>query len=412
MARCGMVQVLFAFCLTIGLCSVAYARELRCSYKIDHLECPYERATYNLRMPEHTALVDLIPVVVIFHDAGGSGADIVDNEQIVQPFLDKGFAVIAPNAAPRANRFIKYFGQRPGAVKANSNKHPFDWSLKKFVVTDIDGSIRELESGDNTGENGWYFYNIDRIYYMSRSYNGLRGGRRTLRYSENSFASDYIGRDEIRVLRQVLADVAERYGTDPRPTLVAGLGHGGSLVWQLACYAPNLTELYAPIGGAFWRNVPRNCKSGARLVHTHERQSVFWPLNGASGSKRRFARTSIFDNLEMLLRTNDCDVLFKAGGEPEPGVRTTSWTNCGIGGPIELMVTDDAFDFAGWWFTEILRRVHIPGFPNDWYDETDPAEEPAATGPVFRKHGDREPDAGATFKRPGSGARERFTRIN
>jgi polyhydroxybutyrate depolymerase len=54
-------------------------------------------------------------------------------------------------------------------------------------------------------------------------------------------------------LRNVLAHAEDEYGIDPKPVLIIGLGHGGSLVWQIACNAPNLARLLAPVDGAYSR---------------------------------------------------------------------------------------------------------------------------------------------------------------
>jgi hypothetical protein len=253
------------------------------------------------------------------------------------------------------------------------------WYLKKkFVVGNPDGSTRLLKFGR---DRGWYFYSTDRMFYRRR----ILGRERD---------SDYIGRDEIRTVRNLLAHAEENYGTERRPTLMIGIGHGASLVWQFACYAPKLAALYAPIGGAFWRNIPNNCKVGARLVHTHQRTSEFWPLDGHAGRRSRYKRTSVFRNLEMLLGANQCGRDATTDRNDEFGASHTTWADCTVGGPVELLLLDQRFAFQTWWLDEMLARIEPSRLER-------PAEAPEVTlesGPEFKASG-----AGTGFKTPGTG---------
>ena len=45
-------------------------------------------------------------------------------------------------------------------------------------------------------------------------------------------------RDDIAFLTAVRADAVERFGLDPSRILVAGFSRGGSMVWDVACKAP------------------------------------------------------------------------------------------------------------------------------------------------------------------------------
>ena len=216
---------------------------------------------------------------------------IVNDERLIEAFVGKGYAVIAPDALPRRNARINYRGKKPSLLKLESFILPFSYSKKKFFVAEIDGTIRTLRYGTDLG---WYFYNIDRVRYSQGA------------ALQSRPKHERLGRDEIQNLRNVLVQAEEDYGIDPKPVLIIGLGHGGSLVWQIACYAPELGRILAPVGGAYWHELPKTCNAGAALVHTHHRNSPFWPLEGVNGKKRRYARTSVYRNLDMLLRVNRC----------------------------------------------------------------------------------------------------------
>jgi hypothetical protein len=250
-------------------------------------------------------------------------------------------------------------------------------------MTDVDGGIRYLKYKK---DSGWYFYNIDVAIFGRES-------------PIKDIEIEYLGRDEIAFLRDALGNAEEEYGIDPNPVLIIGLGHGGSLVWQIACYAPGFGRILAPVGGAFWRKIPKNCKSGAHLVHTHHRASAFWPLEGAKGSKRKYARTSISRNIEMLLHENNCDADTTTNRDDDLGVNHTTWADCTDGGPVEFMVLDEKFAFQTWWLEALLGRIERTRPP-------EAPEVPLEIGPVRKTPGTETgfeaPGAGTGFKTPGT----------
>lgn len=359
-----------------------------------------QNSTYHIRVPDVADPNYRIPVVVILHDAGRNGVAIVEDEPLIEAFVGKGYAVLAPDALPRRNARICYRGNKPGLIESQiSVTLPMTYSKKRFVMTDVDGTVRTLK---HRADSGWYFYNVDQVIYAR--------GRPKI---------ELLGRDEIQSLRNVLAHAAEEYGIDPEPVLIIGLGHGGSLVWQIACYAPKFGQILAPVGGAFWREIPKSCKSGANLVHTHHRASAFWPLDGAKGSKRRYARTSIYRNLEMLLGENQCGPDKTAVRNDDLGVNHTTWADCPSGGPVEFMVLDEAFDFQKWWLDEMLDRIER----SDIERPPEAPEVPLEIGPVRKTPGTetgfevpgtgtgfKTPGTGTGFKTPGTGTGSRFKR--
>ncbi|MFQ5564885.1 MAG: alpha/beta hydrolase family esterase [Paracoccaceae bacterium] len=369
-------------CLAIWLCAAAGTKIDGCHFAGRKLVCAYDQSTYHIRTPTVADPEIRIPVVVILHDAGGSGRAVVNDGRLVAAFNDRGYAVLAPNALPRRNRRITYRGERPGMVEARTEVQPFRFSKRKLLMTGVDGDVRYLKFRKDTG---WYFYNVDQAIYTS---------------GDN--ITEYIGRDEIRALRDMLAHAAEEFGIDPQPVLVIGLGHGGSLVWQIACHAPRLAGILAPVGGAFWREIPESCQPGARLIHTHHRASAFWPLEGANGNRRRYARTSVYGALELLLRANRCGADAVTGRNDNLGVNYTGWSGCRDGGPVEFLTLDDAFAFQGWWLGEVLDRIE----PLAAARASKAPEAPPQAGPAFRKPGSgpSPQSRGSTFRRPGSEA--------
>jgi polyhydroxybutyrate depolymerase len=74
-----------------------------CGGAYDVFECFYEESAYHIRIPDVADPNYRIPVVMILHDAGRNGAAIVEDERLIEAFVDKGYAVLAPDALPRRN---------------------------------------------------------------------------------------------------------------------------------------------------------------------------------------------------------------------------------------------------------------------------------------------------------------------
>lgn len=355
-----------------------------CHFELDELVCSYDRPTYEIVLPDRRAQDGPIPVAMVLHDAARSGAELLANAPVVGPLLEAGFAVVAPDAEFRRNRrLIPSDWRRERVGHIEGDLIPAAYSEKKFLVEDPPGELRRLAFGR---DRGWYFETTDRIIYADR----------TMGDAEDGGGYDYIGRDEIAALRLVLDRAAVQHGTARRPTIVIGFGHGGSLVWQIACRAPRMADLLAPVGGAFWQELPVGCAPGARLIHTHARESLFWPLEGRGGGKHRYRRIAIKENVAVMVEANDCLTGGRAETRLAGGADLATWTACLPGTRVEVMLLDERFAFQDWWMAELLARVgRAPAQPEA--AEAAEAEEPAASGPVFRQPGS---DRGGLFKRP------------
>ena len=67
------------------------------------------------------------------------------------------------------------------------------------------------------------------------------------------------GRDEHAFITAVMADLEDRFPVDRARTLASGFSRGASMVWNVACYAGDLFQGYAPIAGGFWHSTPPTC---------------------------------------------------------------------------------------------------------------------------------------------------------
>jgi len=67
----------------------------------DPAPCPVANGTYHIVLPDRPGPH---PAVVFLHGWGGSGAGIVGNSAMVDLFLARGYAVVAPDGQPREGR--------------------------------------------------------------------------------------------------------------------------------------------------------------------------------------------------------------------------------------------------------------------------------------------------------------------
>lgn len=65
--------------------------------------CSIEQGNYNIELPERADPNSKIPAMIYFHGAGGTGARVLKNRVMVETFLDRGYAVIAPTGLKRPN---------------------------------------------------------------------------------------------------------------------------------------------------------------------------------------------------------------------------------------------------------------------------------------------------------------------
>ena len=65
--------------------------------------CPVASGSYHALTPAWKAGDPPFPAIVHFHGAGGAGTGVLDEQEMVDPALARGYAFIAPNGADRPN---------------------------------------------------------------------------------------------------------------------------------------------------------------------------------------------------------------------------------------------------------------------------------------------------------------------
>ena len=66
-------------------------------------DCQIKLGKYHIELPSRSDETTKIPAMIYFHGAGGSGKRSLKNREMVETFLSRGYAVIAPSGLKRPN---------------------------------------------------------------------------------------------------------------------------------------------------------------------------------------------------------------------------------------------------------------------------------------------------------------------
>ena len=112
------------------------------------------------------------------------------------------------------------------------------------------------------------------------------------------------GRDELSYIRAVLRDVKRRWPVDEDHMLASGFSLGGSMVWNVACYAGELFTAYLPIAGGFWQSTPDACPSPPlHLRHIHGLKDKVVPHDRVGP----YTSMPLDDAISLVRKGNACD---------------------------------------------------------------------------------------------------------
>lgn len=170
-------------------------------------------------------------------------------------------------------------------------------------------------------------------------------------------------RDDIAFLREVLDDAAA-HGVDRGRILLAGFSRGASMVWDVACHAPEMARAYAPVAGAFWEPLPERCEGPVDLFHTHGWTDRTVPLEGRSVAGGTLTQGDAFASLHILRQALGCNPQMPDTAPMESGgnLWLRHWDRCPEGS-LELMLHPGGHSVPKDWLTRAL----------DWFEAL-PAE--------------------------------------
>jgi len=183
------------------------------------------------------------------------------------------------------------------------------------------------------------------------------GARFKKNWSVKATGSSF-ARDDISFLRDVLADAKARHGAPLDSVLLSGFSRGGSMVWDIACLAPDMATAFAPAAGAFWDDLPDGCERPVDLFHTHGWSDRTVPLEGRSLRSGQIVQGDVWASLFILRAVNGC-----AARQPEKSAIKDDrwwryWTDC-ADGSITLMLHPGGHGVPKGWAAAIL----------DWFED-------------------------------------------
>jgi len=165
-------------------------------------------------------------------------------------------------------------------------------------------------------------------------------------------------KDDISFLNDVMDHVVSHYNVDREKILLAGFSRGGSMVWDVACFAPSSARAYAPAAGAFWDTLPLSCEGPVDLFHTHGWDDRTVPLEGRPLRNGAIAQGDVWESLRILRAANGCH-----GRQPSRSVMENNrwlrhWEDCDAG-RIDLMLYPGGHGTPSDWAPRVL----------DWFEE-------------------------------------------
>jgi len=112
-------------------------------------------------------------------------------------------------------------------------------------------------------------------------------------------------RDEPVFFDNVLSDLEDRFGVERDKTMLSGFSSGGFMTWYLACENAGRFSGYAPIAGAFWEPLPKNCPTdNPYLFHVHGTSDTVVPLAGRWLGGGQWKQGDVFESFDVWRRQN------------------------------------------------------------------------------------------------------------
>jgi polyhydroxybutyrate depolymerase len=143
-------------------------------------------------------------------------------------------------------------------------------------------------------------------------------------------------RDEFAFVAAVLDDAIGRFPIDPARIMASGFSQGGSMVWYLACRMPQRFAAFAPIAGAFWTPLPRDCAGPPpNLIHVHGTADAIVPIAGRS-LRGGYRQGDLFESFAILAPGGCTASWAAAASQPGPPEAPSCRLALGCGGAARL----------------------------------------------------------------------------
>lgn len=162
-------------------------------------------------------------------------------------------------------------------------------------------------------------------------------------------------RDDVAFLTAVRDDAAKRFNIDTSRILIAGFSRGGSMVWDVACRAPNLAKGFAAVAGAFWEPMPIGCVAPVHLFHTHGFKDRMVPFEGRKMTWKGidFFQGNVMKGVDVWRRENAC-MGSAMNSFVDDGSMQKDWAKCAAGS-IRVRLTRGGHGVPSGWREEVLN---------------------------------------------------------
>lgn len=160
-------------------------------------------------------------------------------------------------------------------------------------------------------------------------------------------------RDDVAFVERVMADVTTRLPIDHDRILVSGFSAGGSMAWQLACFAGQKYRAFAPVAGTLRAPNPvgEACPDQPfDLLHIHGLTDGQVPLEGRT--IRDWHQGDVFARMGLARATNGCQS--KPTGFTGDGVyRCRHWDGCSSGRQLSLCLHEGGHGLSKNWAEKV-----------------------------------------------------------
>ena len=216
-------------------------------------------------------------------------------------------------------------------------------------------------SGDKVVGNKRFARTVTSQGYMLIAPTGLRwegGGPTDWSVRDGSPAQ----RDEEAFLLEVIADAERRFRLDRERIILSGFSRGGSMVWDLACHAPQHFAAFAPGGGGFWRPLPAECKAPVRLFHVHGWKDRVVPLEGRKIPGKPIHQGNLFAGIQIFGAVNRCALERPLEAEITDPLWIKTFIGCADGSSLKFAVHPGGHQLPKGWAGTIAA----------WFEATAP----------------------------------------
>lgn len=215
-------------------------------------------------------------------------------------------------------------------------------------------------SGDKVVKNKSFVRNITEQGYMLIAPTGMRRGNGPTNWSVKDGSPPM--RDEEAFLLEVISDAAERFSLDRERVILSGFSRGGSMVWDLACSAPQHFAAFAPGGGGFWRPMAEECVAPVRLFHVHGWKDRTVPLEGRKIPGRTIHQGNLFAGIQTFGAANRCALERPLDAVVEGSLWIKTWVRCAEGSSLKFALHAGGHNLPKGWAKTIV----------DWFEQTPP----------------------------------------